>query len=69
MRVPSEPTQTCTTCGRVVVVVAGRGGFPPETAKRRLAKMCKADGHESTPEYRVGLGFRSDVRGQGGGGQ
>jgi hypothetical protein len=52
----SEPTQTCTTCGRVVVVTPDGRGFPPDIAKRKLAKLCKADGHEATPRYLAGIG-------------
>lgn len=54
----SEPTQTCQVCGRYVVVKHDGRGFPPDIAARKLAKLCKADGHESVPEYRAGvLGF------------
>lgn len=51
----SEPTQTCTTCGDVEVVRHDGRGFPPDIAKRRLAKRCKAAGHTCTPTYRAGL--------------
>jgi len=50
----SEPTQTCTTCGAVEVVRPCRG-FPPDVAKRKLAKRCEAKGHVSTPTYLAGL--------------
>ena len=53
----SEPTQTCTTCGRVVIVQPDGRGFPPDIAKRKLAKLCKADGHVSTPQYTAGFIF------------
>lgn len=53
----SEPTQTCTACGRVVVVQQTGRGFPPDVAKRKLAKLCAADGHESRPQYRAGVAF------------
>lgn len=52
----SQPTQTCTTCGATAVVRQDRRGFPPDIAKRRLAKACKAAGHECTPVYRAGIG-------------
>jgi hypothetical protein len=54
----SEPTQTCQTCGRVEVVNPDGRGFPPDIAKRKLAKRCKADGHVSDPKYLVGMRFR-----------
>ncbi len=52
----SQPTQTCTECGRVEVVTMDGGGFPPDIAKRRLAKRCKAAGCPSKPAYRAGIG-------------
>ena len=51
----SQPTQTCTTCGDREVCREWDRGFPPDAAKRRLAKRCKAAGHACTPEYRAGL--------------
>lgn len=51
----SEPTQTCTECGRVEVVTPDGRGFPPDIAKRRLAKRCKAAGCPSHPVYRAGM--------------
>lgn len=51
----SNPTQTCTTCGAVEIVRADGRGFPPDIAKRRLAKRCKAAGHDCTPRYLAGL--------------
>lgn len=53
----SQPTQTCTTCGDSEVCREWDRGFPPDAAKRRLAKRCKAAGHVSTPTYRAGLGL------------
>lgn len=51
----SEPTQTCTTCNRVVVVKWVGRGFPPDMAKRKLARLCAAAGHVSVPQYRAGV--------------
>lgn len=51
----SEPIQRCTTCGDVEIVRMDGRGFPPDIAKRRLAKRCAAKGHACTPVYRVGL--------------
>ena len=51
----SEPTQTCVLCGDVEVVKHDGRGFPPDIAKRRLIKRCKAKGCMSQPVYRAGL--------------
>lgn len=51
----SEPTQTCTACGRYETVRPDGRGFPPDIAKRRLAKRCTEAGHRSAPTYRAGL--------------
>lgn len=51
----SQPTQTCTLCGRVEIVRPDGRGFPPDIAKRRLKKACNAGGCPSKPRYRVGL--------------
>ena len=51
----SQPTQTCRLCGLVEVVRPDGRGFPPDIAKRRLAKRCAADGCPSDPQYRAGL--------------
>lgn len=59
----SEPIVRCETCGRVLVVDRSALGFPPEGAKRKLIKLCAADGHVATPVYRAGFNFpdwRSD---------
>lgn len=51
----SEPRQTCQTCGRYVVVLPTSRGFPPDIAKRSLARLCEAAGHVSDPKYRAGM--------------
>jgi hypothetical protein len=51
----SEPTQTCELCGLVEVVTPYGRGFPPDAAKRRLAKRCKANGCPSKPRYLAGV--------------
>lgn len=48
-------TQTCQECGAVEVVRPDGRGFPPDIAKRRLAKRCRQAGHVSRPTYRAGL--------------
>ncbi len=60
----SAPRQTCTTCGAVEYVKPDGRGFPPDIAKRRLAKRCRANGHASTPVYQAGLivTIRTEVR-------
>lgn len=51
----SEPTQTCQVCGDVEYVVPDGRGFPPDIAKRRLAKRCKENGHTCIPQYQAGI--------------
>lgn len=51
----SQPTQTCRLCGAVEVVRPDGRGFPPDIAKRRLKRRCKANGCPSEPTYRAGL--------------
>jgi hypothetical protein len=52
----NEPTQTCQLCGRVEVVRPDGRGFPPDIAKRRLRKQCKAAGCPCEPTYLAGIG-------------
>jgi len=51
------PIMTCTVCGTVEAVTPDGRGFPPDIAKRRLAKRCTAMGHVSVPQYRAGYYF------------
>lgn len=53
--VNSEPRQTCLLCGRFAVVVPDGRGFPPNIAKNRLKKICKAAGCPCEPKYTAGL--------------
>lgn len=53
-----EPLQTCRVCGKSEVVRMDGRGFPPDIAKRRLAKRCKESGHRSDPQYTAGFAFR-----------
>lgn len=53
----TEPTQTCTECGRVETVYPDGRGFPPDVAKRRLKKRCNAAGCPSRPTYFAGQGW------------
>ena len=50
----SEPVQTCRVCGAVEVVKPDGRGFPPQIAKNRLVKRCKAAGHKCDPQYTAG---------------
>lgn len=60
----TEPNQKCEQCKRVVVVTPDGRGFPPDIAKRKLAKMCKKAGHVSRPIYTSGVGLRLPITGQ-----
>lgn len=51
----SEPTYTCALCGRQETVRPDGRGFPPDIAKRKLQRWCKANGCGCKPEYRAGL--------------
>lgn len=51
----SEPTVTCELCGRRQVVRPDGRGFPPDIAKRKLKKICMANGCASRPAYRAGF--------------
>lgn len=54
----TEPNQRCEECGRVEIVTPDGRGFPPDIAKRRLAKRCRKSGHVSCPVYTAGVGLR-----------
>lgn len=61
----SEPTQTCRTCGDFEVVRPDGRGFPPDIAKRKLAKRCQAKGHKCDPTYTAGMAFGLPAGGMG----
>jgi len=48
--------QTCRLCGRQVVVTPDGRGFPPDIAKRKLARQCQAGGCPCDPQYTAGIG-------------
>ena len=52
------PVQRCDTCGDVQAVMPDGRGFPPNIAKNKLAKRCKAKGHSCVPKYTAGFYFR-----------
>jgi len=52
----SSPIVFCTVCRHVMAVVQDGRGFPPDIAKRKLAKVCKnVRDHEAVIEYRAGI--------------
>ena len=62
----SEPVQTCQICGQSVIVQPDGRGFPPDIAKRKLKRLCKAAGCVSNPQYTAGFGFGTRPSGQAG---
>ena len=57
----SEPRYRCARCGRTQTVHPDGRGFPPDIAKRRLVKRCKAEGCPSEPEYTAGVGLALEL--------
>ena len=53
-----SPRQTCLLCKRFVEVKPDGRGFPPDIAKRKLMKICKANGCPCQPKYSNGLYLR-----------
>lgn len=55
-----RPTVTCVVCRRWTEVRHDGRGFPPDIAKRRLARICAdaPDSHEADPQYRAGVSLR-----------
>jgi hypothetical protein len=53
--ISSEPTVTCNGCGDRETVVPDGRGFPPDIAKRKLRKRCRAKGCEGEPQYMAGI--------------
>lgn len=61
----SEPQYRCAWCGRIVMVDRYARGFPPDSAKRKLVKLCaSADRaitdrqsirHKAEPVYTAGI--------------
>jgi len=60
----TEPRQKCEKCGRIETVKPDGRGFPPDIAKRKLAKRCERDGHHSQPIYTPGLSLGGLATGQ-----
>jgi len=63
----SQPTQTCQLCGRAETVVPDGRGFPPDIAKRKLQKWCKANGCPCEPRYQAGITVGPRARGMSSG--
>lgn len=55
MSATRDPQQVCEICGAVEYVRPDGRGFPPDIAKRRLVKRCKAHGCACAPRYYAGL--------------
>lgn len=51
----ADPSYSCRLCRRVEWVDRFARGFPPDAAKRRLKKACKADGCACEPVYWAGV--------------
>lgn len=51
----SDPTVTCDKCGTQMVVSPYVRGFPPDVAKRKLRKACRAKGCDGEPQYMAGI--------------
>lgn len=60
------PVYTCTLCGNKQAVRPDGRGFPPDIAKRKLQKQCKAKGCPCEPQYRAGFAIGRAVTGQSG---
>jgi hypothetical protein len=51
----SSATYRCALCGRQETVVPDGRGFPPDIARRKLVRWCRANDCPSRPVYRAGL--------------
>lgn len=51
----SAPRQTCKLCGNTWEISVHMGGFPPDTARRYLRRLCQAQGCPCDPEYTIGI--------------
>ena len=59
--VHGSPQQQCQLCDRVQPVVPDGRGFPPDIARRKLVKACKANGCPCEPKYTAGYSFRDPL--------
>lgn len=60
----SEPQVLCEECLVSVLVDYTMGEFPPDVARKKLFKICKAKGHVSKPKYQAGFEIRGNYEGQ-----
>jgi hypothetical protein len=60
----TQPIQKCWTCGDFEIVKPDGRGFPPDIAKRRLVKRCKAKGCKHEIRYHAGYSFVEREEGQ-----
>lgn len=60
----TEPQYICEECLVSVIVDYTMGEFPPDVAKKKLLKMCKAKGHTSKPKYTAGFILGRKIEGQ-----
>ena len=60
----SQQSVTCAECGQGVTVTPDGSGFLPDIARRKLAKLCRAAGHEPDLRYYAGFRFGPAPRGQ-----
>jgi len=60
----SQPSVICAECGQGVTVTPDGRGFPPDIARRKLAKLCRAAGHEPDLRYYAGFSYGPAPRGQ-----
>jgi hypothetical protein len=52
----NAPIYACQRCGRTEYVHPDSRGFPPDIAKRKLQKQCRANGCPCpNPVYRAGV--------------
>lgn len=50
----SEPIVWCKLCRRILPVDCYARGFPPDAARRKLVKLCRASGCDCEPAYLAG---------------
>lgn len=51
----SNPSWTCEVCGLSIDILPDGRGHPPDIARRKLIKLCKAKGHTCQPSYLAGV--------------
>jgi len=49
------PVVWCANCNAVRAVFPDGRGFPPDIAKRKLAKSCREHGCKCDPQYMAGV--------------